>query len=120
MFDRFQHTLTKFYEYRTKLAELKTIDQQDVDGLLHPAKSNNPAEKDMPKGIDVITLEKIINVMKSVNDEGISAENVGKEVGVSRTTARRYLEYLVSGGMIGADLSYGTVGRPERIYVKKK
>jgi two-component system, CitB family, response regulator len=117
-FSRFQNTLGKFYEYRAKIKEIKTIDQRDVDGLLHPVKPERSSQDSMPKGIDAITLEKIIKVMDSVTTDGISAGKVGKLVGVSRTTARRYLEYLVAGGTIDADLSYGTVGRPERIYLK--
>jgi two-component system CitB family response regulator len=117
-FSRFQSTLSKFDAYRTKIAEIKTIDQQDVDGLLRPVKPERSPLNAMPKGIDAITLEKIIRIMDQDMSTGVSAERVGKLVGVSRTTARRYLEYLVAGGTIGADLSYGTVGRPERIYLK--
>jgi response regulator of citrate/malate metabolism len=58
-------------------------------------------------------------VLDESSQAGISAEKVGELVGVSRTTARRYLEYLVSGGIVKADLSYGTVGRPERIYLRQ-
>lgn len=117
-FGRFQSTLKKFHDYRTRIAEMKTIDQQDVDGLLHPAKSEMSGDPSMPKGIDAITLNKVIGVMDETGRSGITAEKVGQLVGVSRTTARRYLEYLVSGGIVRADLSYGTVGRPERIYLK--
>ena len=48
-----------------------------------------------------------------------TAELIAKEIGVSRTTARRYLEHLVSEEKINADLSYGTVDRPEQIYIVK-
>ncbi len=117
-FSRFQNTLKKFFEFRSKIAEMKTLDQYDVDGLLHPVKPETSDEGYMPKGIDSITLEKVIGVMDKKGHEGISAEKVGELVGVSRTTARRYLEYLVSSGVVKADLSYGTVGRPERIYLR--
>ena len=118
VFDRFQSTLFKYLEYRGKITEMKTFDQKSVDGLLHPVKPEASNTEEMPKGIDAITLEKIISVLESLLEEGITAEKVGTQVGVSRTTARRYLEYLVSGGIVGADLCYGTVGRPERIYKK--
>lgn len=49
----------------------------------------------------------------------MTAEIVAKEIGVSRTTARRYLEHLMSEEKIDADLTYGTVGRPERVYAIK-
>jgi two-component system, CitB family, response regulator len=120
VFNRFQSTLHKFLEYRSRIATIKTIDQRDVDGLLRPVKPDKIDDEEMPKGIDAITLEKVIEVMSNLNDEGISAEKLGQLVGVSRTTARRYLEYLVSGGIVSADLSYGSVGRPERIYLKSK
>ena len=35
--------------------------------------------------------------MLTVNEEGITAEVLSSMVGVSRSTARRYLEYLISG-----------------------
>ena len=50
--------------------------------------------------------------------EGVAAEKMGEHIGVSRTTARRYLEYLTSLGEIKADLAYGAVGRPERRYYR--
>jgi two-component system response regulator CitB len=37
-------------------------------------------------------------------------------VGISKTTARRYLEYLVETRFVAAQISYGKVGRPERSY----
>lgn len=118
-FVRFQNTLAKYLEYRSKIMEMKTIDQRDVDKLMHAVKPQTANEPSMPKGIDAITLDKIIAVMSDTGNEGMTAEKVGLLVGVSRTTARRYLEYLVSGGIVSADLAYGTVGRPERIYLKK-
>jgi response regulator of citrate/malate metabolism len=41
---------------------------------------------------------------------------VGERIGVSRTTARKYLEYLISTGSLDINLDYGTKGRPERKY----
>ena len=39
------------------------------------------------------------------------AELVGQNIGISRTTARRYLEYLVSTNELAVDVTYGGVGR---------
>jgi two-component system, CitB family, response regulator len=118
VFNRFQNTMIKFLEHRQSMSGITTVNQQDVDRLLRPEYKETLTEEDMPKGIDPITLEKITEVMEHHKAEGINAEKVGEKVGVSRTTARRYLEYLVSNGIIIADLSYGAVGRPERIYLK--
>jgi len=42
---------------------------------------------------------------------------MGLAIGVSRTTARKYLEYLISEGLLTIHLDYGTKGRPERKYL---
>lgn len=68
----------------------------------------------MPKGIDSVTLDKIRALFSGA--ESITADEAGERIGASRTTARRYLEYLISSGELQADLNYGTVGRPERCY----
>ena len=74
----------------------------------------------LPKGIDDrITLGKVMKMLGDSGAEGINAETAGQLIGVSRTTSRRYLEYLVASGVIVADLSYRAVGRPERVYRRK-
>jgi response regulator of citrate/malate metabolism len=52
--------------------------------------------------------------------EALSAEEVGKLIGASRNTARRYLDYLTSNGFVEVDIDYGTVGRPEKRFRIKK
>ncbi len=71
----------------------------------------------MPKGIDRLTLEKVRHLLQEQQD-GITAEALGKQFGASRTTSRRYLEYLISIDEAKAELEYGIVGRPERKYWK--
>ena len=70
----------------------------------------------MPKGIDPLTLRKITAVFDEGHVDGLSAEDVAARVGASRSTARRYLEYLVGTGALEADVAYGGVGRPQRRY----
>ena len=49
-------------------------------------------------------------------DTGLSAAAAGAAAGVSRITARRYLEHLVDGGLAVREPQYGQVGRPELCY----
>ena len=123
VFERFKQSLLRYQEYYTKLAELKNenldVTQQQVDKLLRKEIEGTKSDKPyLPKGIDPLTLEKVLEVLSKVAD-GLTAEIVAKEIGVSRTTARRYLEHLMSEEKIDADLAYGTVGRPERVYLVK-
>lgn len=139
VFDRLQAALQNYSRHRQQLEALVQQDshlaQQDVDLLLprnesgaHQAEEPGDAAdgsegaksevspKSLPKGIDALTLDKITAAFGSGKAEAVNAETLGQSVGVSRTTARRYLEYLVSCNILAADISYGTVGRPERRY----
>lgn len=116
MFPRFKDALEKFRSHRLRMQSGFPVDQQHIDQLLHPYRDNNPGEPEHPKGIDPLTLKKISQIFEQDNSDGFSAEEVGEQTGVSRTTARRYLEYLTANGKLTADLVYGAVGRPERRY----
>jgi response regulator of citrate/malate metabolism len=48
--------------------------------------------------------------------DGMSAQSVADAAGVSRVTARRYLEHLVELGVVVRIPQYGGVGRPELLY----
>ncbi|MDP5276221.1 response regulator [Chengkuizengella axinellae] len=116
IFQRFQQTLEKYKNYKQQIASMSHVDQQQVDHLFDTVhKQTKLSETLIPKGIDPITLDKIKNHMNNKED-GITAEQLGNEIGVSRTTSRRYLEFMVSMGDIRAELTYGSVGRPERRY----
>lgn len=91
-----------------------------MDVFLHQANKTSFKTAEMPKGIDPITLKKVMAIFETIGVEGVSAEKAGILIGVSRTTSRRYLEYMVANGIITADLCYGSQGRPERMYREKE
>lgn len=119
IFSRFAGTLEKYRIHRKNLTKMNKVSQSEVDRFLHQDTRVSGSVEELPKGIDAITLKKIEKMLEKIGSEGISADKAGNLVGVSRTTSRRYLEYLVSSGVIVADLYYGTLGRPERVYRKK-
>lgn len=108
-------------EYLQKAALLQSkdeIDQDFVNRLFNRSTSHNHSrESALPKGIDEITLVKVTEVLQS-SSSGLSAEQVSEQIGASRTTARRYLEYLITVKECKAEVVYGVVGRPERRYYK--
>lgn len=123
MLDRFTETLVKYKEYYHKIHKLMKekgwIGQEEIDQLIRREHATNDMEEELPKGIHRLTLEKVLAAVKQYQD-GVTAEEVGKLIGASRTTSRRYLEYLVSISQVTADMLYGSVGRPERIYKLKR
>ncbi|MDM5083981.1 response regulator [Aeromonas rivipollensis] len=112
VFERLRDTLGNYAESRAALAAMADIDQQAVDALFGTP-LQQVAAGGLPKGIDALTLQR---VLAALNQQGASAEEIGNRVGVSRTTARRYLEFLVGQQLASPELEYGTVGRPERRY----
>jgi two-component system CitB family response regulator len=122
IFDRLKTSLEKYREFRSKLGKIQeehqNVNQEEIDELLDRIGQKDQLNPYLPKGIDKITLQKVTVVLDQSN-EGFNAERLAKKIGISRPTARRYLEYLVAKEQINADLSYGEVGRPERIYRKK-
>jgi len=115
-FSRFQSTLATFSEHRNKLREIIDLNQNNVDQIIHPAHESVRLDERMPKSIDPLTLERVEDEVNKLDDNGVNAEAMGLQVGISRTTARRYLEFLVSKGTVKPSLVYGSVGRPERLY----
>lgn len=116
-FDQFKESLLSYKAKREKLAAVGVMKEDSIHFLWN--KTNAPAPENPeslpPKGIDPITKEKVVSHMKQI-EGGMTAEALGVEIGVSRSTARRYLEYLVSEKRPYTELIYGSVGRPERRY----
>lgn len=119
-FSRMRDSLSRYRDHFERLKALDTVQQSDIDGLLPRANTASPANRpvnSLPKGIDALTLVKVRELLQSAPDSQ-GAEMVGQNIGISRTTARRYLEYLVSTNELVVDVSYGGVGRPERHYCR--
>lgn len=118
-YSRFEEALGNYLRHRQKLENLDSMNQEEVDSFFSrkPLQEQKTKDAGLPKGIDPLTLEKILRSFDTVPPEGFSADEVGKLLGASRTTARKYLEYLISTGYLRIHLEYGTIGRPERRYV---
>lgn len=119
-FDRFKESLLSYKVKRETLSGVGLIQEDSIKSLWNKTlpTSSNP-DFIPPKGIDPMTKEKVVSHIKNI-EGGITAETLGLEIGVSRSTARRYLEYLVSEKRAFTELLYGSVGRPERRYFIKK
>ncbi|MET3575916.1 response regulator [Bhargavaea ullalensis] len=116
---RFERTLERYRTYRERLAGSIRLSQEEIDRLAVRKEDNDPVAAGLPKGIDPITLGEINRLFREETIGGITAAELSKRIGTSRSTARRYLEYLVSEGLLMTKSIYGTVGRPERKYMPK-
>jgi response regulator of citrate/malate metabolism len=69
--------------------------------------------KVLPKGLSAETGELVLAAVRDAGE--VSAAECADLVGISRVSARRYLEHYLSVGALELRLQYG-VGRPERRY----
>lgn len=115
-FARYRQTLDgyrRFRQGREHVASGRPVEQTDVDRLF-AMRATAPAD-DLPKGLNPPTLDLIVTWLAD-RDAPCSASELAAGIGVSRGTARRYLEYLEHRGRATLELRYGAAGRPEHRY----
>lgn len=109
--ERFKQALENYARSRKNFMKSE-IKQEDIDDYYgHTMES----QKELPKGLNDITMEQIIDKLKEINSP-VTAEQLAQNTGMARVTVRKYLDYLASIGEVKIDLKYGTVGRPTKYY----
>ncbi|WP_447045756.1 response regulator [Vreelandella sp. H-I2] len=115
---RMRQMLTRFRREREALANRAEMNQDELDSVLarlQPGESSRAKTQTLPKGIDRLTLRRVVDALADAPDS-LTAMQMAHIMGASRSTARRYLEFLVAEQAVSAELGYGDVGRPERRY----
>ena len=117
--DKLLATLNQYDMTRRQLYNSNLVNQDKVDTLFRTISNSNTANdvqmNSLPKGIDKHTLKMVRSKIQNVNGS-LNADELGQLVGISYSTMRRYLEYLVSCNEMEVEVLYGSVGRPERKY----
>ncbi|MFC4586793.1 response regulator [Sphaerisporangium corydalis] len=107
--------LRRYAEFRSSMGGPGEVsDQGEVDRALSTLRGAASSGR-LPKGMTEATLEAVAGELKRATG-GVSAQAVGSAIGVSRVTARRYLEHLVDTGSVRRVPQYGGLGRPELLY----
>ena len=112
--DTFRERLEKYVTLRTRLDRIREADQGEIDRLYGLLRAQGATS--LPKGISAPTLALVLQVLGESEEREVSAADVADRAGISRGTARRYLEFLTSTGSIELSLRYGATGRPEHLY----
>ena len=129
--------LDEYVELRDELAAGSAagpLDQERIDRLVAPSRRTVPPESTaepadataaggpaarLPKGLSRPTLDAVIEALQSSPGD-VSAAGLALQLGLSRVSARRYLEYLVVTGFARLTPRYGAAGRPENRYLWKR
>ncbi|WP_149824410.1 response regulator [Streptomyces tailanensis] len=115
-FEDLRSRLQRYAAQRGRLLTTVVHSQADVDRVLAGAGAvPAPAAGALPKGMSVETAELIERTLRGA-DGTLSATECATLTGISRVSARRYLEYFHGVGSAEVTLRYGVAGRPERRY----
>lgn len=114
VFSALRERLERYRAYREQLAADAGVSTQDeVDRMLGDLRPRGAS--DLPKGMGAELLASVSRALRATA-AGRSASEVAAEVGVSRVTARRYLEHLAEGGLAVRRSRHAGQGRPEVEY----
>ncbi|MBQ0534124.1 two-component response regulator DpiA [Providencia huaxiensis] len=116
-YERLGQTLDRYIQRKSVLQDSSKTNQSKIDDMFNTY-ARGESKEELPTGIDIITLEKILALFTE-SDVQFTAESIAETIKLSRTTARRYLEYCLAKDKIEAEIEYGKVGRPQRIYRSK-
>jgi len=118
---RLQQAFNKYLQEFSVFQKSTNVTQNDLDALLyHESTTKLEPEDTFVKGIDLRTLQAVRSIFEESKTQELTASQLSELIGSSRSTARRYLEYLVSEQFLQTKLLYGSVGRPERKYVYRE
>ena len=110
-----EERLQRYAERRRLLDGTQVTGQDDVDRVFVRAAGGTGAMVALPKGMSAETALLAQDALRAAEGT-LSATEVADVVGISRVSARRYLEHFVTTGSADVRLRYGATGRPERRY----
>lgn len=112
-FPQLRAKLEAFAARAAALAAEQHVDQSVVDALFGSAAPSAGQGAALPKGLGADTGRLVLAAVRDAGE--VSAAECAEVVGISRVSARRYLEHYLSTGTLELRLQYGA-GRPERRY----
>ncbi|MEH0842684.1 response regulator [Micromonospora sp. CPCC 205711] len=113
-FDELRTRLEQYAARRNAPRTTTVADQADVDRVLSRSAAHI-ATSALPRGLSAETAELVERALREQSGT-LSAAECANRVGISRVSARRYLEHFADSGRAEVALRYGSAGRPERRY----
>jgi len=110
-FAQLEERLIAYRNLRGRLARIDEAEQHEVDALYGLLRGPAP----LPKGQSGPTMARIRELLRGATED-LSAAAIAEQVGISRSTAQRYLAQLARDGKVELRLHYGATGRPEHRY----
>ncbi|GAC1646765.1 MAG: response regulator [Candidatus Dormibacteraceae bacterium] len=113
LFATFEEKLLSYAAAYARMTRIDQAEQGDVDRIFGALRTAR--HQPLPKGLTDGTLDLIIQALGR-SQSGLAATEVADAAGLSRVTARRYLDHLCQLGKAELTMRYGGPGRPEHRY----
>jgi len=123
IFNRFKEALLQFKSRKNSFKNVDSVEQGIIDKYtIKDTKHVIEYDEDIGdiKGFNQHTYEKVLEGISEMRDKSFTSEQIAKNIGVSRITARRYLDYLEKEEKLVVEMEYGKVGRPKNKYKIKR
>ncbi|OCG28074.1 two-component response regulator DpiA [Gilliamella sp. wkB108] len=114
-YQRLKHSLERFELFLYRQSLQKHVNQRRIDELFNLQTKDFVDINRHSKGIEEITLQKVKDLFMQT-DQAQTVDQIVEKAQISKTTARRYLEYCVQTKLLTVELNHGKIGRPERLY----
>jgi response regulator of citrate/malate metabolism len=116
-FPVFRSKLEAFAAYRRQVdgqcgPAAEAVTQSQIDAAVAGMRAGSGPQR--AKGVPEVVQDQIIALL---TDTGLSAAEAADQIGVSRVTARRYLEAMADVGLLDRQPRYGSAGRPVLEYI---
>jgi two-component system CitB family response regulator len=113
--DDFSARLRRYAARRAQASALPdaALSQEQIDAL-----QGRPAVRrraSLPKGLSESTARLVSDDLQR-REEPATAAEIGEALGMSRVSARRYLEHFLDQGEVEVKPKYGDAGRPQNLY----
>lgn len=113
--DDFGARLRRYAARRAQVNALPdtALTQEQIDAL----RGRPPVRRrtSLPKGLSESTARLVADDLQR-RDEPATAAEIGEALGMSRVSARRYLEHFLDQGEVEVKPKYGDAGRPQNLY----
>ncbi|WP_143463405.1 response regulator [Levilactobacillus enshiensis] len=113
-FDRFAQAMAKFTRLQV-VDDKNTVSQRDLDSLFQGntvvASPQEARQKDLPKGLAKLSLQRIVTVIRNRQAE-FSNQDIADDTGLSRVSTKKYIDFLATIGFLSSRIVYQGSGRP--------
>ena len=116
-FASFTERLEGYREFVTGVDATGTATQSEIDHAFASLRRGSSAPS-LAKGLSEETMSRVLAVVRG--EPELSAKEVAARAGLSRVSARRYLEHLVDAGALTRSTHQNGPGRPEIRYARTR